>query len=145
VRTAGRSKHLRADKLKHRFQKGDAPMRDVLPNEEPIKKIATNAKLAAAISFFLVLPFAILDLLFNPLRRQNLLDPLALFGLLWLLPMVFIVVLAPVVQSVRAGNNVLTNPVTLLFKVAFLVVIAWAWGVALFDQLPCFIGVPNCD
>lgn len=120
-------------------------MRDVLPNEDPLKNIAANAKWAATISFFLVLPFALLDLLFNPLRRQNLLDPLALFGLLWLLPMVFILILAPLAQSVRAGNDILTNPVTLLFRVAFLVVIAWMWGVAMIDQLPCFIGVPNCD
>jgi hypothetical protein len=110
-----------------------------------MKNIATNPKSAAIISLFLVLPFAILDFLFNPLRRQNLLDPVVLFGLLWLLPMVFIVIFAPIVQSVRAGNNILTNPVKLLCRVASLVLIAWMWGVAIIDQLPCFIGVPNCD
>lgn len=120
-------------------------MRDVLQNEDPLKSIAANAKLAAVVSFFLVLPFALLDLLFNPLRRQNLLDPLVLFGLLWLLPVAFILILAPVVRSARAGNNIPTNPVTLLFRVAILLVIACAWGVAIIDQLPCFIGVPNCD
>ncbi|HYP01156.1 MAG TPA: hypothetical protein VER76_13270 [Pyrinomonadaceae bacterium] len=120
-------------------------MRDVLLNEDPLKNIGANPKAAAVISFFLVLPFALLDLLFNPSRRQNLLDPVVLFGLLWLLPMVFIFLLAPVVRSVRAGNNILANPVTLLFRVAFLVVIAWLWGVAIIDQLPCFVGVPNCD
>lgn len=120
-------------------------MRDVLQNEDPLKNIVANSKAAAMISFFLVLPFAFLDLLFNPLRRQNLLDPLALFGLLWLLPMVFIVVCAPIVRSVRAGNNILTNPFALLFRVAFLVSVAWMWGVVMIDQLPCFIGVPNCD
>ena len=120
-------------------------MRDVLQNEDPMKNIATNLKSAAIISFFLVLPLAILDFLFNPLRRQNLLDPIVLFGLLWLLPMVFIVLFAPIVQSIRAGNNILTSPVTLLFRVAFLIFIAWIWGVAIIDQLPCFIGIPNCD
>lgn len=120
-------------------------MRDVLQNEDPMKNIAANPKLAAIISFLLVLPFALLDLLFNPLRRQNVLAQIVLFGLLWLLPMVFIVILAPIVQSVRAGNNILTSPVTLLFRVAFLVIIAWMWGAAIIDQLPCFIGVPNCD
>jgi hypothetical protein len=120
-------------------------MRDVLQNEVPMRNIAGNPKAAAMISFFLALPFALLDLLFNPLRGQNVLDPIVLFGLLWLLPMVFIVILAPIVQSVRAGNNILTNPVTLLFRVAFLFVIASMWGVVIIDQLPCFIGVPNCD
>lgn len=120
-------------------------MRDVLQNEDPMKNIASNPKAAAVISFFLVLPFALLDLLFNPLRRQNVLDLVVLFGLLWLLPMVFIVILAPIVQAVRAGNNILTNPVTLLLRVAFLFLVAWMWAVAMIDQLPCFIGVPNCD
>lgn len=120
-------------------------MRDVLRNEDPMKRIVTNLKAAALTSFFLVLPFAVLDFLFNPLRRQNLLDPLVLFGLLWLLPMVFIVILAPIAQSIRAGNNILRNPVSLLLRAAFLSVIAWVWGVAIIDQLPCFIGVPNCD
>ena len=120
-------------------------MRDVLRNEDPLKNITTNAKSAAIISFFLVLPFALLDFLFNSLRSQNVSDQIVLFGMLWLLPMVFIVILAPIVQAVRAGNNILTNPVALLFKVAFLVVIAWMWGGLLIDQIPCFIGVPNCD
>lgn len=110
-----------------------------------MKNIATNIKWAVIISFFLVLPFAILDFLFNPLRSQNLLDPIVLFGLLWLLPLIFIVIFAPIVQSVRAENNIQTNPVTLLCRVTFLVFIAWVWGVAIIDQLPCFIGVPNCD
>lgn len=120
-------------------------MRDVLQHEAPLKNMAANLKAAAVISFFLVLPFAILDLMFNPLRRQNLLDPLVLFGLLWLLPVAFLVVFAPMVRAARAGNNLLTNPVTLFIRVAFLVVIALMWGVAILDQLPCFLGVPNCD
>ena len=120
-------------------------MRDVLQNEDPTGNSATNLKAAAIISFFLVLPFALLDLLFNPLRGQNVLDLVVLFGLLWLLPVVFIVVLAPIVQAVRAGNDILTNPVTLLFRVAFLILVAWVWAAALIDQFPCFIGVPNCD
>lgn len=120
-------------------------MREVLQNEDPMKNIAANPKAAAMISFILVLPFALLDLLFNPSHRQNLLDPFVLFGLLWLLAVVFIVISAPMVRSVRAGNNILMNPVTLLLRVAVLVAVAWLWGVAIIDQLPCFIGVPNCD
>ena len=120
-------------------------MRNALQNEDPMRNIAANPKSAAIISIFLVLPFAVLDFLFNPLRRQSVLDPVVLFGLLWLLPMLFILILAPIVQSVRAGNSILTNPVTLLLRIAFLVFIASMWGAAIIDQLPCFIGVPNCD
>lgn len=110
-----------------------------------MKTLAAHPKSAAIISFFLVLPFALLDFLFNPLRGQNLLDRIVLFGLLWLLPIVFIVIFAPILQSVRAGHSILTNPDTLLVRVAFLVLIASMWGVVIIDQLPCFIGIPNCD
>ena len=120
-------------------------MRDVLQNEDPLKNIATNLKAAAMISFFLVLPFAILESLNQTITRQNAPGLILLFGVLWLLPTAFIVILAPIVRSVRAGNNILTNPVALLFRVAFLVFIAWFWGSLFIDQLPCFMGVPNCD
>jgi len=26
-----------------------------------------------------------------------------------------------------------------------LILIAWLWAGALVDQMPCFLGVPNCD
>ena len=110
-----------------------------------MKNIATNPKSAAIISFFLVLPFAILDFLFNPLRRQNLLDPVVLFGLLWLLPMAFIVIFVPIVRTVRAGNSLMAAPMNLLLRVTFLAFIAMTWGGILIDQLPCFLGIPNCD
>jgi hypothetical protein len=29
--------------------------------------------------------------------------------------------------------------------VVFMALIAWEWGVIIVDQMPCFLGVPNCD
>ncbi len=110
-----------------------------------MKSISTTLGSAALISFILVLPFAILEFTFNTVKKQNVPDLIVLFGLLWLLPMAFIVILAPIVRTVRAGNSILANPVTLLFRVAFLALIAWMLGGILIDQLPCFLGVPNCD
>jgi len=120
-------------------------MRDVLQNEDLTKSIATNLKAAAIISFLLVLPFAILESLNQTITRQNAPGLILLFGVLWLLPTAFIVILVPVVRAVRAGNSLLAHPITLLFKVAILVFIAWFWGSLFIDQLPCFMGVPNCD
>jgi ABC-type amino acid transport system permease subunit len=71
--------------------------------------------------------------------------PIVLFGLLWLLPVAFILILMPIVRNVRAGNRIMVNPISLLLRVAFLILIAWLWGGIILDQMPCFLGVPNCD
>lgn len=110
-----------------------------------MKTITTDLRLAAIISFTLVLPFAILESLFNTVNKQNAPGLIVLFGLLWLVSMAFIVVLVPLVRTVRAGNSIMVNPINLFFRVAFLALMAMTWGGILLDQIPCFIGVPNCD
>lgn len=120
-------------------------MRNVLQNEGMMKTITADLRRAAIISFILVLPFAILESLNNTITRQNAPSLIVLFGLLWLLLMAFIVILVPIVRTVRAGNSVMASPINLLFRVAFLALIAMMWGGILIDQLPCFVGVPNCD
>jgi hypothetical protein len=100
---------------------------------------------AALISFVLVLPFAFLEAWNNTITRQNAPGLVVLFGLLWLLPTAFIFVLAPIAQAVRAGHSLLAAPLKLLFRVAFLTLTATMWSSLLFDQLPCFLGYPNCD
>lgn len=118
-------------------------MRDVLQNEGPARNVAADLGAAALISLILVLPFVILELV----NRRSFAEgfPVPLFGFLWLLPAAFIVVLVPLVRAVRAGNSLTANPVNLLLRVALLALIAAAWGGLLIDQMPCFIGVPNCD
>ena len=110
-----------------------------------MKTITKNLRLAAIISFILMLPFAILEALNNPITKQNAPGLILLFGVLWLLPTVFIVILLPIVQTVRTGNSIMAKPLNLLFRLAFLALIATIWGWGFFDQLPCFLGVPNCD
>lgn len=114
------------------------------------KNILTNLRSAAIISFLLVLPFMILAIINRPsaLSLRNVLDLTVVFGLLWLLPVVFIVILMSLVRNARAGNSSMANPAHLLLllsRVAFLALIAMFWGGFLIDQLPCFLGVPNCD
>lgn len=109
------------------------------------KRIITTFGAAALISFILVLPFAILESLNQPITKQNAPGLILLFGVLWLLPTAFIFILVPIVRAVRAGDSLLAHPLTLLFKVAILVFLAWFWGSLFIDQLPCFLGVPNCD
>ena len=92
-----------------------------------------------------MLPFAILESLNQTVTRQNAPGLIVLFGLLWLLPMAFVVTLMPLVRNLRAGRSVVANPAGLLFRGTLLALIAMAWGGLLADQMPCFMGVPNCD
>jgi len=116
-----------------------------------MKSIFTNFRSPAIISFMLVLPLVIIEFMFNIVNKpnalglKNVLDLIMLFGLLWLLSMAFIVILMPIVRNVRAGSSIMANPINLLLRVAFMVFIATMWGSILIDQLPCFLGVPNCD
>ena len=95
------------------------------------------------ISFLLILPFMILEWV----NRRDFDEgfPFPLFGFLWVLPIIFIVTLTPIVQTVRAGNSVVVKPISLLLRVVLLLFIAWFWGSLVIDQMPCFLGVPNCD
>jgi hypothetical protein len=74
--------------------------------------------LPAVVGILAVVPFALLELV----NRSGLNEafPFVLFVLLWVLPGV-------------------------LFWVIVLGVLAWFWIVILTDQMPCFLGVPNCD
>lgn len=109
----------------------------------PMKNILTNLRSPAIISLLLVLPFMILEWV----NRRNFHEgfPSTLFGLMWLLPILFIITMMPIVRNIRAGNSIIANPVILLLRVVFLVFIAWLWVGLLIDQMPCFLGVPNCD
>ena len=105
----------------------------------------TDLRSATLISFALVLPLLILEALNNTVTRQNAPDLALLLGMMWLLPAVFVAVLIPLVRSARAGRGVVSSPVSLMLRVALLALVAAAWTWALVDQLPCFLGVPNCD
>ncbi len=98
---------------------------------------------AAIISLILVLPFAILELTLGKVNYSSF--PIALFGFLWLLPVAFIIILMPIVRNARAGNDIMASPAGLLLRVVLLSIIAFVWASNLIDQMPCFLGVPNCD
>lgn len=101
-----------------------------------------NLKTAAIVSSILVIPFMILELI----NRRNLFDgfPIVLFGVMWLLPLAFVIILMPIVRSVAAGERNV-NPVKLVPRLLLLMLMAWFWVSLVVDQMPCFLGVPNCD
>jgi hypothetical protein len=63
----------------------------------------------------------------------------------WLPPTIFFLVATPIVRGLRAGEAILAHPIALLLRATFLALLATGWVSLLRDQLPCFLGVPNCD
>lgn len=115
----------------------------VIHEKGAMKIIFMNLRTPAIISAVLVLPFMILELINRRGSHEGF--PIPLFAILWLLPAAFILILMPIVRSVRAGNRIMTNPSSLLLRVPFLILITWLWTGIILDQMPCFLGVPNCD
>lgn len=98
---------------------------------------------SALFGALMTLPFITLELV----NRRNYSEdfPTGLFVLLWLLSAAFSLILFPIIRDARAGNKILARPGWLLVRVIALGVMAWLWGGTILDQMPCFLGVPNCD
>lgn len=102
-----------------------------------------NFKSATIIGLISVLPFITLELVNRRTLSQDF--PFPLFVFLWLLATAFIFMLMPIVQTVQTGNKIAAKPAVLLISGVFMVIIAFLWGSIVVDQMPCFMGVPNCD
>lgn len=108
-----------------------------------MKPIFAHLRSPAIVSFFLVLPFMLLE----AINRRNFGEgfPIPLFIFLWLLQVAFMVTLMPPIQSIQAGMSIIKSPILLLIRVVILVVVLWMWMGIVTDQMPCFLGVPSCD
>ena len=105
-----------------------------------IKSVIKSFGVPALFGLVLVLPLMALEATNDSMTRENVRGLLFLFGLLWLLPTLFLFLLLPILRR----NNRMSRTGVLL-RVSSLVLLAtvWGWGVA--DQMPCFLGIPNCD
>lgn len=116
-----------------------------------MKSPFADLRFPAIISSLFVLPLMILEFLFQLLPKWNILglktvlDLVVLFGSLWLLPLIFMVLLTLTLRHLRIENGLSVYPVQLVMSVAILILTALIWGAILVDQWPCFIGIPNCD
>ena len=102
--------------------------------------IATHFRSAAFVSLLFVLPFALLESLHTTLTRQNARGLALLFGFLWLLSLGFVLGTMLIVRNARTAH-----PVKLLLGAAVVLALAATWASLVADQMPCFLGVPNCD
>jgi hypothetical protein len=115
----------------------------IIRKENAMQNILTKFKSPVLTSLLLLIPFMLLEWVNR--RSYNEEFPYSLFGFLWLLSLLFLITTMPLVRTVRAGNSLLAAPVVLLLRVVFLAFIAWMWLSIVIDQMPCFLGVPNCD
>ena len=108
-----------------------------------MKNMFLTLRSPALISLLLIIPFMVMEVVNR--REFNEGFPFPLFIILWLLPVLFIRTGMPILRNVRAGNSLMARPIGLLFSVVFLILITMMWGGIVIDQMPCFLGVPNCD
>jgi hypothetical protein len=108
-----------------------------------MQSIPTNLRWPAIISFLLITPFMVMEVV----NRRNFNEgfPIPLFVFMWLLPVLFFLTVMPVVRNIRARNRLIANPIVLVIRVAFLAFLVWLWFGVVMDQMPCFLGVLNCD
>jgi hypothetical protein len=63
----------------------------------------------------------------------------------WLLAAAFVLMMTPIVRNQRSVGLNLAGIFRLMPRVAIVPLIAWLWLGLVVDQMPCFLGVPNCD
>ena len=108
-----------------------------------MKNMFMTLRSPALISLLLMIPFMVMEVADR--RGFNEGFPIPLFVIMWLLPLSFILTAMPMVRNLQAGNSLMAQPVNLLIRIVILVFVAWMWTSLLIDQMPCFLGVPNCD
>ena len=112
-------------------------------NQQHVSGSFESLKTPAIISSMLVLPFLVLELVNR--QNPNADFPIALFVVLWILSLSFIIILMPVLRSLPAGHRNMALAIKVLPRIVVLLVIGWLWISLVVDQMPCFLGVPNCD
>jgi hypothetical protein len=83
------------------------------------------------------LPFLVLELV----NRREFGEGfhVALFVLLWMLPAGIVGMTRSMIRRRRPGAA------GMALRVSLVGLFAWLWVGLFIDQMPCFLGVPNCD
>lgn len=71
--------------------------------------------------------------------------PYPVFIPMWLFASAFFSLLIPLAQDIKARRDLLTDKLNLSLRLLALVFLVWLWVGFVSDQMPCFLGVPNCD
>ena len=95
------------------------------------------------ISSTLVVPFFVLEWVNRRTLHEDF--PFALFAFMSLPSLFMVLLLTPALRRLRAEKSL--RGLTLIHWAGLLLcaVLALAYAEVVIDQLPCFLGVPNCD
>jgi hypothetical protein len=88
-----------------------------------------------------VVPFVLLELVNRKGFNEGF--PFVMFVLLWVLPAALFAGTMSTVKVLRSDNAQASG--SLIMRVILSGAIAWFWIALLTDQMPCFLGLPNCD
>lgn len=95
---------------------------------------------AALVGTVLVVPLIYLET-----RRGYPSFPYPLFTVLWLVPIAAVLLAAPLIGAIRGADGVLARPAVTVARLGLLALAVLFWLTLVHDQMPCFLGVPNCD
>jgi hypothetical protein len=101
-----------------------------------------TVRAASILSSALLVPFVVLEVVNRWTYQEGL--PIILFGVMWILGFLFVLLLAPLLRR-PAMSPRRANAFPLAVRVALLAFLGWIWVAAVVDQMPCFLGVPLCD
>jgi len=99
--------------------------------------------LSAVAGLLLVLPLVALQLIYGRLTYSSF--PVVLFAILWILPTIAIYVAAPLFARLRRKESSPLDPLSVALRLVALMPVAIMWFALIQDQMPCFLGIPNCD
>jgi hypothetical protein len=71
--------------------------------------------------------------------------PIAVFGSLWVFAALFVGTAGAVLKQVRTPDKTMAMKMWLVAGIGFALAVAMVWIGFVADQMPCFLGVPNCD
>jgi hypothetical protein len=114
-----------------------------MTNKRNTKNITKNTIIATLAGLVVVIPFIVLEWI-NTSGFTQKEFPTAIFTFMWLNVGLFVFTLISLVKNVREGV-LRTSLIVIVPKVVFLIILALGFTNLVADQLPCFLGVPNCD
>jgi hypothetical protein len=71
--------------------------------------------------------------------------PIAVFGSLWVFAAVFIGTIGAILNQARMPGKTMARKMLVVAGIVFAFAVAMIWFGFVVDQMPCFLGVPNCD
>jgi hypothetical protein len=95
------------------------------------------------ISATLVAPFVVLQLVNRRIFHEDF--PLVLFTFMSLHSLFIVLLLTPALRRLRAESSLRALGIGHWFGLLLGIFLVFIYANVVIDQLPCFLGVPNCD